>query len=115
MFKGLSNLGDMGKMLAKAQELQSEMGSMKKELETMTVEAESGAGLVKVTATGKGTIKNITVDPSLIKEGEKGVLEDLVVSAINSALAKTQDLSQQHMQKLSEKFGLPAGIDPLNM
>lgn len=109
MFKGLGNLGDMGKMLAKAQELQSEMGNMTQELDNMQVEADAGAGLVKVVATGKGNIKSIDIDSSLMQEAEKGVLEDLVMSAVNSAKEKAETMSQTHMQQLSEKFGIPMG------
>lgn len=104
MFKGL---GDMGKILAKAQEMQAEMGNMSNELREMTVDAEAGAGLVKVTATGEGEIRRIHIDPSLLTNDEQEILQDLIILAVNTALVKAKDLSRQHMQKISEKFGIP--------
>jgi nucleoid-associated protein EbfC len=107
MFKGLGNLADMGKMLAKAQQLKTEMIEAQAELEGMTVEAEAGAGLVKVTANGKGKVQQVHIDPSLLINSEQGVLQDLIVTAVNAAKEKAEDLSREHTKKLSEKFGFP--------
>ncbi|MEL6587140.1 MAG: YbaB/EbfC family nucleoid-associated protein, partial [Pseudomonadota bacterium] len=63
MFKGLGGLGDMAGMMKKAQEMQSKMGEMQDELANIQVTGESGAGLVKATATAKGDLVALDIDP----------------------------------------------------
>ena len=65
MFKGLGGLGDMAGMMKKAQEMQSKMGEMQDALADITVEGESGAGLVRATATAKGDLTALDIDPSI--------------------------------------------------
>ena len=63
MFKGLGALGDMAGMMKKAQEMQSKMGEMQEELHNIMVVGEAGAGLVKATASAKGDLKSLDIDP----------------------------------------------------
>ena len=76
MFKGLGGLGDMGKMMKAAQEMQTKMTALQEELHTMMVVGESGAGLVKATATAKGELTALEIDPSIFNPEEKEVVED---------------------------------------
>ena len=82
-------MGNMGGMMKKVQEMQAKMQEMQKELENKTVEAESGGGMVKVTMNGKQVVQSINIDPSLLSEDEKEVLEDLIKAALNQAKEKT--------------------------
>ncbi len=76
MLKGLGQLGDMAKMMKQAQEMQAKVTELQQELETMTVTGESGAGLVKATATAKGELKGLDIDPTIFNGDDKEVVED---------------------------------------
>ncbi len=110
MLKGLGGLGDMAKMMKKAQEMQGKMAEMQEQLETMTVTGESGAGLVKATATAKGVLTGLDIDPSIFNPDEKEVVEDLILAAIKDAQQKASDTAQAEMSKLTEGMGLPADM-----
>ena len=110
MFKGLGGLGDMAGMMKKAQEMQAKMGEMQEELGRVTVQGESGAGLVKATATAKGELTALDIDPSIFQPDEKEMVEDLILAAIKDAQAKAAERSQSEMQKMAEGLGLPPGM-----
>ncbi len=108
MLKGLGQLGDMAKMMKQAQEMQAKVTELQQELETMTVTGESGAGLVKATATAKGELKGLDIDPSIFNGDDKEVVEDLILAAIKDAQAKATEKYQSEMKALTDSFGLPA-------
>ncbi|WP_417817435.1 YbaB/EbfC family nucleoid-associated protein [Tritonibacter scottomollicae] len=107
MFKGLGGLGDMAGMMKKAQEIQSKMGEMQDELHNIMVVGEAGAGLVKATASAKGDLKSLDIDPSIFNGDDKEVVEDLILAAVKDAQAKAAERAQDEMTKLSEGLGLP--------
>lgn len=111
MFKGLGGLGDMAGMMKKAQEMQTKMNDLQERLAVMTVVGESGAGLVKATATAKGELTNLDIDPSIFNPDEKEVVEDLILAAIKDAQGKARDRSEREMQELTSELGLPAGMN----
>ena len=111
MLKGLGGIGDMAKMMKQAQDLQVKMGEMQDALEAMTVVGESGAGLVKATATAKGELTALDIDPSIFNPDEKEVVEDLILAAIKDAQARAAAKSAEEMGKLTEGLGLPAGMN----
>ncbi|MEY8118659.1 YbaB/EbfC family nucleoid-associated protein [Falsihalocynthiibacter sp. BN13B15] len=110
MFKGLGQMGDMAKMMKAAQEMQSKMAEMQDGLASITVVGESGAGLVKATATAKGELTGLDIDPKIFDPSEKEVVEDLILAAIKDAQAKARERSQSEMAKLTEGLGLPEGM-----
>ena len=110
MLKGLGGLGDMAGMMKKAQEMQTKMAELQDELSRTSVTGESGAGLVKATATAKGELTALDIDPSIFDPNEKEVVEDLILAAIKDAQIKAQDKMQSEMGKLTEGMGLPAGM-----
>ncbi|MBY4893740.1 30S ribosomal protein S21 [Jannaschia sp. EhC01] len=110
MLKGLGGIGDMAKMMKQAQELQGKMAEVQESLNTMTVQGESGAGLVKATATAKGELTALDIDPSIFNQDEKEVVEDLILAAIKDAQSKAQDKHNEEMQRMTEELGLPAGM-----
>ena len=110
MLKGLGGLGDMAKVMKQAQEMQGKMEQMQDELHNVTVVGESGAGLVKATATAKGELKALDIDPSIFNGDDKEVVEDLILAAIKDAQSKATDRSQEEMAKMAEGLGLPAGM-----
>ncbi len=110
MLKGLGNLGDMAKMMKAAQEMQTKMAETQEALDTITVEGESGAGLVRATATAKGELTGLDIDPSIFDPNEKEVVEDLILAAIKDAQAKAAARMEQEMAKVTEGLGLPPGM-----
>ena len=110
MLKGLGGLGDMAKMMKQAQEMQGKMEQMQDDLNTIMVVGESGAGLVKATATAKGELKGLDIDPSIFNGDDKEVVEDLILAAIKDAQSKATKRSQDEMAKMAEGMGLPAGM-----
>ena len=107
MLKGLGGLGDMAGMMKKAQEMQTKMAEMQDELHNVMVTGESGAGLVKATASAKGELKALDIDPSIFNGDDKEVVEDLILAAIKDAQQKASDKSQEELAKLTEGLGLP--------
>ncbi len=107
MFKGM---GDMASMMKTAKDMQEKMGALQDEMANITVVGESGAGLVKATATAKGELTALEIDPSIFHPDEKEVVEDLILAAIKDAQAKAADRSQREMSKLTEGLGLPADM-----
>jgi len=101
---------NLTEMLKKAQEMQAKMGDMQSGLADMTVEGEAGAGMVKVTLTGTGDMKNVSIDDSLFSTEDREVLEDLIVAAHNQAKAKVADVAAKQMKDLTGGMGLPAGF-----
>ena len=110
MLKGLGNLGDMGKMMKAAKDMQEKMGALQEELAQIVVIGESGAGLVKARATAKGVLTGLDIDPSIFNADEKEMVEDLILAAIKDAQAKGQERMQEEMRKMTESMGLPADM-----
>lgn len=110
MLKGLGQLGDMAKIMKQAQEMQSRMSDVQGRLDAIEVVGEAGAGLVKVTATAKGAVKRLAIDPSLFVPEEREVVEDLIVAAVQDAQARAMVAAQAEMAKVTEGLDLPAGM-----
>ncbi|MBM1816503.1 YbaB/EbfC family nucleoid-associated protein [Pseudosulfitobacter pseudonitzschiae] len=110
MLKGLGGLGDMADMMKKAKEMQDKMAQMQDDLQNVMVTGESGAGLVKATATAKGDLTALDIDPSIFNSDDKEVVEDLILAAIKDAQAKAAAKSQEELSKMTEGLGLPSGM-----
>jgi DNA-binding YbaB/EbfC family protein len=111
MLKGLGGLGDMAKMMKQAQEMQGKVAQMQDDLENVMVTGESGAGLVKATATAKGELKGLDIDPSIFNGDDKEVVEDLILAAVKDAQQKAAAKSKEEMAKMAEGLGLPPGMN----
>ena len=97
-------------MMKKAEELQKNMQQMQEQLGQATVEGSSGGGLVSVTLSGKGEMKGLRIDPSLFKEDDVEVLEDLIVTAHNEAKQKSEQMMQAKMAEATAGLPLPPGM-----
>jgi DNA-binding YbaB/EbfC family protein len=86
------------------------MAQLQEDMHNIMVQGESGAGLVKATATAKGELKTLDIDPSIFSGDDKEVVEDLILAAIKDAQSKATDRAQQEMSKLTEGMGLPADM-----
>ena len=103
----MNNFGDM---IKQAQEMQKKMKELKEGIANLEVEGSSGGGRVKITVTGKGEVKKIKIDPSLMKPEESEILEDLIVAAFNEAKKKSEEASAEEMKKLTGGLNLPPGF-----
>jgi nucleoid-associated protein EbfC len=110
MLKGLGQLGDMAKIMKQAQEMQSRMSDVQNRLDEIEVVGEAGAGLVTVTATAKGAVKRLAIDPSLFVADEREVVEDLIVAAVQDAQARAAAAAQAEMAKVTDGLDLPPGL-----
>ncbi|MCF4165827.1 YbaB/EbfC family nucleoid-associated protein [Zavarzinia compransoris] len=97
-------------MMKQAQAMQAKMAEMQNSLDEVEVEGRSGGGLLTVTMTGKGDVKGVKIDPSLIVPEDAEVLEDLVVAAVRDAKSKAEARMAEEMQKATAGLGLPAGF-----
>jgi DNA-binding YbaB/EbfC family protein len=97
-------------MMKKAEELQAKMAEMQNNLGNLIVEGQSGGGLVTVQLSGKGEMRGLKIDPSLFKEDDVEVLEDLIVTAHNEAKRKAEAEAQQKMSEVTAGLPLPPGM-----
>lgn len=97
-------------IMRQAQEMQGKAAEMQERLAQQQVEGTAGGGLVTVTANGQQKILSVNVDPSLISDNDKEMLEDLVVAAVNQALEKAKSVASEEMSKLTGDMNLP-GMD----
>ena len=100
-------MADFMKIMQQAQQLQTRLQQMQDELANKTVTAASGGGMVTVTADGKGQIRSIKIDPTVVNPDDVEMLEDLVVVAINEAHRKASELAQEEMRGLTGGLPLP--------
>jgi len=101
---------NLGQMMKQVQDMQAKMADMQAKLADMEVTGAAGGGMVKATLNGKGVVKGIKIDPSLIVPADAEVLEDLLVAALNDAKNKVDDYSQGEMSKLTGGLPLPPGL-----
>ncbi|MEQ1768418.1 MAG: YbaB/EbfC family nucleoid-associated protein [Devosia sp.] len=97
-------------MMKKAEELKSKMAEMQETLANITVDGASGGGLVTVTMSGKGELRGLKIDPSLFKEDDVEVLEDLIVTAHNEAKGKAEFEVNKRMAEMTQGLPLPPGM-----
>ena len=103
---------DIGGMMDKIRNMQTEMEETKKRLKEIKVSAESGGGMVKVTMSCDTRLKSLNIDDTLLKSDDKDMLEDLIVAATNKAIEEVEKTVEQEMGKL--KGGMP-NIPGLNL
>lgn len=101
---------DVMGMMKQVKEMQARMQQMQAELEETEVIGQSGAGLVKVTLNGKGDVKRISIDPSLLKPDETEILEDLLVAAAQDAKGKVEAAMQEKMAQVTGGLPIPPGM-----
>jgi len=104
---------DLKNLFETAQKVQEEMNRVKESLSQNTVQGESGGGLVRCVANGKGEVVSIEIDPAIIVAGEKKMLEDLVTGAVNVALDNARAFAQTELQKATGGMSLPPGFPGL--
>ncbi|MBV2184578.1 MAG: YbaB/EbfC family nucleoid-associated protein [Rhizobium sp.] len=101
---------DIMGMMGKVKEMQAKMEKMQAEITSLEVEGKSGGGLVTVTMTGKGDLKGLKIDPSLFKEDEVEILEDLIVAAHKDAKDKAEAVMAEKTKEMTAGLPIPPGM-----
>lgn len=101
---------DLLGLMGKAKEMQAKFQAMQDEIATLEATGQAGGGLVSVTLTGKFEMKALKIDPSLFKEEEVEILEDLLLAAHNDARAKVEQMMQEKTQALTAGLPIPPGM-----
>lgn len=101
--------GGLGDIMKQAQQMQENLKKAQDDIARLEVTGESGAGLVRVTMTGKHDVRKIQIDDSLIGE-DKDMLEDLIAAAVNDANRKVEKATQDKMTEFTGGLNLPAGF-----
>ncbi len=94
-------------ILRQAQQLQAKLAKAQEELGSMTVEASSGGGAVKVVMDGHQKLHSVKISPEAITAGDVELLQDLVITAVNEAVGKSQELVSKHLSSLTGGFNIP--------
>jgi nucleoid-associated protein EbfC len=98
--------GGLGNIMKQAQAMQENLRKAQEELAHIEVNGSAAGGLVKVVMTCRHDVKRVSIDPTLLKD-EKEVLEDLVAAAMNDAVRKAEEMTQQKMAGLTSGLGIP--------
>lgn len=101
---------DLMGLMKQAKEMQGKMAEMQDSLANLDAEGSAGAGMVKVTLSGKGALKGLAIDPSLLREGEGEMLEDLIVAAHADAKSKVEALVEEKTRELTAGLPIPPGM-----
>jgi DNA-binding YbaB/EbfC family protein len=101
---------NLGQLMKQAQAMQQKMSEMQAQLESVEMTGVAGGGMVQVTLNGKGDVKKVSIDKSVVDPAEVEVLEDLMVAAFNDARQKVNSYAEGEMQKLTGGLGLPGGF-----
>lgn len=104
--KGVA-LKNLSNILRQAQKVQERIAQIQEEMGSKLVDASAGGGMVKAVANGKQEIVSIEIDPEIAVSGDKEMIQDLVVAAVNEALRKSKELFNQEVSKLTGGFSIP--------
>lgn len=101
---------DLLGLMGKAKEMQAKFQAMQDEVASIEASGQAGGGLVRVTLTGKFEMKSLKIDPSLFKEDDVEILEDLLLAAHNDAKAKVEAIMQEKTRELTAGLPIPPGL-----
>ena len=103
---------NLGEIFKQARDFQAKTQELQTALAAIEVEGVSGGGLVRLVLNGKGDLKRVAIDPSLLKLEEQGTVQDLVVAAHADAKTKLERRVAEEMSRLAGSLGLPPGLLP---
>ncbi len=101
--------GGLGNLMKQAQKMQADMQKAQEELARMEVTGQAGGGLVSVVMTGRHEVRRVDIDESLF-EDDRDMISDLVAAAVNDAVRKVQETTQERMSEMTSGMGLPPGM-----
>ncbi|MDP7051196.1 MAG: YbaB/EbfC family nucleoid-associated protein [Verrucomicrobiota bacterium] len=100
-------MASLNKLMKQAMRAQQQAEQVQAEMAERTVEATSGGGAVKVVARCDGSVQSIKVDPEALSPDDAEMLEDMLLSAVNSAISQGQEIQKNEMAKITSGMGLP--------
>ena len=98
---------NLGNIMKQAKKMQEKMGQLQQELETRTVEAQSGGGMVRVVVNGKFEIVSLKIEKEVINPEDIEMLQDLITAAINEGIRKSQEMASSEMAKITGGLNIP--------
>ena len=98
---------DMNAMIRQAQKMQDKITELKEDIEARDFTASVGGGAVEVVVTGKKNIKSLTIKPEVVDPEDIEMLQDLVISAVNEAIANVEKVTEEEMTKVTGGVSLP--------
>lgn len=98
---------NIGNIVKQAKKMQEKMGRLQQELETRTVEAQSGGGMVRVLVNGKFEIVSLTIEKDVVNPEDVEMLQDLIAAAVNEGIRKSQEMASQEMAKITGGLAIP--------
>lgn len=101
---------DVGKMMKQVQKLQQDVARAQAELKDERVEASAGGGVVRAVANGQGEMQEIVIDPSVVDPGDVGMLQDLILAAVNEAQRSAKQRAEEKMRAITGGLNLPPGL-----
>ena len=101
---------NIAEIMKQAGQMQAKMADMQAALEKVYVTGQAGGGVVKVTMSGKFSVKSVDIDPSLLRADEKEMLEDLIITALADAKAKAEAVGAEQMKAVTAGLPLPPGM-----
>jgi DNA-binding YbaB/EbfC family protein len=108
-----AKMNNLQQILQMGQQVQARMSQLQTELGQKTVTCTSGGGMVRATADGRGKLRALSIDPSIVKDGDVEMLEDLVLAAVNEAQNRANEMYEEEMRKLSGGLNLPFNLPGL--
>ena len=97
----------MGNLAKMAQQMQAQMAQVQAELRDATIETTAGGGAIRIVITGAQEIRSLEIDPSAVDPDEVDMLQDLIVAAVNDAIARSKQLAEERMASVAGSIGLP--------
>lgn len=107
MVKLPEGLGGLGDLFQKAQELQDKLAKIQDEAEKRTVESSAGGGMVRAVVNGKLQVISVTIEPVVLESGDRDMLQDLVVAAVNEGIRRAQEMMAREMSALTGGLKIP--------
>ncbi len=104
----LGNIGQIASLLKNSGKIRERVEEVKRRLDEARFEGEAGAGQVRAIVDGKGELMRLTLEPQLVADGDRELIEELVVAAVRSAVVKSREGAQREMQAAANELGLPA-------
>jgi DNA-binding YbaB/EbfC family protein len=98
---------NIGNIMKQAKKMQEKMGRLQQELETRTVEAQSGGGMVRVLVNGKFEIVSLSIEKDVVNPEDIDMLQDLIAAAVNEGIRKSQEMAAQEMAKITGGLSIP--------
>lgn len=112
MFDAMKNMGNMGELMRKAQQMQDQLKTMQDQMAQKQITAEAGDGMVLATVTGKLELIRLKIDPTKVDMNDVALLEDVIVAAVSAAQASATARLRQEMARMANEMGLPPDMLP---